>query len=159
MSLTELQGLSPTEARLYTLEARLRNEENQRIQAIEQVKLTFDREKMAVFRKNTVECGSETGEMRTNRSIYSSSSPRKGKHMRTGSVLRATVLSTPRDSAVLDKDFSFTLTPFSRRIRGEQQLKSLAKDRLRPLSISDVPTPLCVSVLQQTDTEIAENVT
>lgn len=37
MNLTDLKGMSPTEARLYTIEARLRNEENKRIQSIEKV--------------------------------------------------------------------------------------------------------------------------
>lgn len=37
LNLTDLKGMSPTEARLYTIEARLRNEENRRIQSIEKV--------------------------------------------------------------------------------------------------------------------------
>ena len=37
MNLTDLKGMSPTEARLYTIEARLRNEENKRIQSIDKV--------------------------------------------------------------------------------------------------------------------------
>ena len=55
LNLTDLRGMSPTEARLYTIEARLRNEENRRIQSIEKVQDTIAAIKPSFRRLHTSE--------------------------------------------------------------------------------------------------------
>ena len=178
----DLKGLSPTEARLFTLEARLRTEENRRIQAIEELLVQIAELHKAGFRKRSRGSAMEPGTKeltdigstpRPARSIDlrigSASSPRKQRkppkwlpialpssanQTATISVFPLqTVALSPRDSLELGLESGRSVSQ-SRRMDYSPKplvLQSLKRHRIRPLSQSVVESPLCVSVLQQTE--------